>query len=70
MSKTPKCFTYGIAPGVFMPIDFPQWIRRFDVHAVYRRPSFDKQGNRNRDAEGKPAWCIDYTDEYGRRRRV
>ena len=56
MSTTPKLFTYGIAPGVFMPLDFPQWIRRFDVHAVYRRPSFDTQGNRLRDVQGRPAW--------------
>lgn len=55
MAKT-RSFTYGIAPGVFMPLDFPQWIRRFDLHAVYRRPSFDSQGTRLRDADGRPAW--------------
>ncbi len=51
-----RSFTYGIAPGVYVPADFPMLVRRYDVHAVYRRPSFDTRGNRNRDAEGKPAW--------------
>ena len=49
-------FTYGVAPGVHVPADFPQIIRQFDVHARYRRPSFDSQGNRRRDAQGHPAW--------------
>lgn len=52
----PKGFTYGVAPGVYVPADFPDIIRRFDLHARYRRPAFTARGERIRDAGGAPVW--------------
>ena len=55
--KQPKGFTYAIAAHMGeLPPEFPTWIRRYDVHASFRRPSFDASGNRRKDEEGRPTW--------------